>query len=184
METPPNAPNTPKSRGHTLFDRQAQRHANGSDNPDGSLNNKIIDIPRNSRELRPFYSNVQSAESSNRSPATDRRTIISKHSSNESKTNDKTLVEETDFPLIEPENNLRVNQSIPTSSLCCAMIDTAFDYLKKQNDNDDDDVVIVVDESNEFENENLSEDADSVDTIDLDAGFNNEQRNQGNFTFE
>lgn len=102
--------------------------------------------------------------------------------------------QETDFPLEEGPVVQRLEPAvvplIPTDSLCCAMIEQAFDYLPKQDDDDDDDDNDVVHQSsfqenedepiydnNDFERENQSDGGDSVDTIDLDAEPRNYQQN-------
>jgi hypothetical protein len=66
---------------------------------------------------------------------------------------------------------------MPSDSLCCAMVEQAFDYLKTHDD--DDDVVHrkniqrnqndPCDNIEIYDNDDISDGNDSVDTIDLDA---------------
>ena len=45
MAAPPTLPTPPKSRGHTLFDRQAQLHADTSDGPSTNTLTTLSDVP-------------------------------------------------------------------------------------------------------------------------------------------
>ncbi|CAF1683783.1 unnamed protein product, partial [Adineta ricciae] len=81
---------------------------------------------------------------------------------------------ETDFPMIEnpqaQESATSGSSFAPSDSLCCAMVEQAFDYLQTHDDNDD--VVYKkpsISHIDGSDNEENSEGNDSVDTIDLDA---------------
>ena len=223
MASSSNTPQTPKSRGHTLFDRQAQLHAYDSDRSSNHSTATICDPPL--PVLRPVQS-VSSAAPISQSPQLHHRRITSvplasrgpeSHSSQEqlsslplpppddsntvqeepgpSKSNEQP--QETDFPLVEDLAVHRLEPAvvplIPTDSLCCAVIEQAFDYLPKQDDDDDDDNDVVhhssfqenedepIYDNNDFERENQSDGGDSVDTIDLDAEPRNYQQNNSKY---
>ncbi|CAF0970487.1 unnamed protein product [Adineta steineri] len=214
MAAPPSASTPPKSRGHTLFDRQAERHArdsNASSNPPAT----IFDIPL--PQLKPVHSITSASTTASamiyRQPPhnqyspllTHRRSPLSSSQCNFNSNENVQLISvqprpestyikewpsppplplkksepllETDFPLIE-NSTIPSSNSMPSDSLCCAMVEQAFDYLQNHDDNDD--VVYKrtslqnVDGS---DNEENSEGNDSVDTIDLDATTSTNHQN-------
>ena len=219
MASSSNVPQTPKSRGHSLFDRQAQLHAYNSDQSSNHSTATICDPPLPT--LRAIHS-VSSAASVPPSPPLKHQRVPSlpleprksdPHISAEQlpsipsqedsahvkqepvllKSNEQP--QETDFPLVEGPVVRRPEPAfvslMPTDSLCCAMIEQAFDYLPKQEDDDDDDVVHrssfqenedePIYDNNEFERENQSDGGDSVDTIDLDATPSNYRQNNSKY---
>lgn len=169
MATPPGAPQTPKSRGVSLFDRQAQLHAYGSEQSASTLRDPPATalrpvqslnigppIPARSTSPRPLYPRLPDP------------------TPNQSKSSE--AFQETDFPLEEPPATLN-----PTNSLCFATVDQAFNYLEKHDD--DDDVVNARDEFAEhYYEENPSDGDDSVDTIDLDAATIHSRPSTSEFT--
>jgi hypothetical protein len=219
MTAPPTIPTPIKSRGHSLFDRQAQRHADGSDKSSQHILTTISDVPvplqkpvhalvsappstsstTHHQQYSPLLvhrrSPIPSAE--NYSPTTHGSSVqlIGVHPRPEStyikdwpipptptvpaKQSEQLL--ETDFPVFEnptvQESQPFVSNLMPSDSLCCAMVEQAFDYLKTHDD--DDDVIHAKNFSQHqddpsdnveiYDNEETSDGNDSVDTIDLDA---------------
>ncbi|CAF3537649.1 unnamed protein product [Rotaria sordida] len=234
MATPPSVSTPIKSRGLTLFDRQAQLHAYDSEKPSSHPSTTTFDVPI--PQVKPIYSALSAPVSTSpvihppppphhhphspvlfrhRSPESSSEydshsntnnnvqligvyprlesTISTKESPiSSSKTSEQIL--ETDFPLIETsaihESDLSGNNLIPSNSLCCAMIEQAFDYLKTHDDNDDDDDDDDIHRKNSaqneddpsydadgYNNEDNSDGADSVDTIDLDTTASTNHQN-------
>lgn len=218
MTAPPTLPVPHKSRGHSLFDRQAQLHADQSDKSPQTLLTTLSDIPvPTSKPLPSVISTVSTPYQPKQSPVlVHRRTPSSSAESSSSSTNHATVqlisvhprpestyikdwttppppplptfpfqppesVHETDFPLVEPatvqKSESITNQLMPSDSLCCAMVEKAFDYLQTHDDDDD----VIHDKRNShnredpsdnieiYDNEENSDGNDSVDTIDLDA---------------
>lgn len=161
MTTTPGAPQTPKSRGVSLFDRQAQLHAYDSEQSISTLRD-----PPSLSVLRPVQSLTVTGPpvpARSTSPRVIHQRFVTPLT-NKLKTSE--ALQETDFPL---EEELRPSLN-PTNSLCCATVEQAFNYLEKHDD--DDDVINVRDDRfdrYDVENENPSDGDDSVDTIDLDA---------------
>lgn len=190
MEIPSNAPPTPKSRGHCLFDRQAQLHACNSDSTTTYNSNTIVDIRPQLPALRVYHSSIIPSNNT-RVSSINRNTQNGSTRSNENlnsiEKHKTEVLHQTDFPLNEPTvelgNNSKKISINPTNSLCCAMIDSAFDYLGKSQESDDDDADVIIssndDKAKDIENENLSDGGESVDTIDLDAGVQRERANTG-----
>jgi hypothetical protein len=226
MAAPPSTPAS-KSRGHTLFDRQAQLHAYDSENS----SNTISDTPLSQQKLiHPIVSAPASTSSvtshqqyspllvHRRSPLSSSEghsqsnnnnvQLIGIHPRPEStyikqwplpptiptKTSEQFL--ETDFPLVEnstvQESEPLVSSILPSDSLCCAMVEQAFDYLQTHdNDDDDNDVIHNKNASQNrddpsynmdiYDNEEISDGNDSVDTIDLDATTSTNHQNDSKF---
>ncbi|CAF3181711.1 unnamed protein product [Rotaria socialis] len=241
MTTQPNIPTTPgKSRGHTLFDRQAQLHAYDSDASSAKSSATLFDVPL--PQGKPIYPVLSAPVSTSsviypplpplphneakspvlvhrRSPLlssenyahsdNDNVQLIAIHPRSEStssnkdsplpplsssKTSEQFL--ETDFPLIESstaptETEPFVNNVLPSNSVCCAVIEKAFDYLQNGNndDNDDDNNYLIHQRTSTqndedqsynvdgYDNEENSDGADSVDTIDLDTTTSTNHQN-------
>ena len=216
MATPPSIPISLKSRGHTLFDRQAQLHADDAE----KTSNAILDIPLPSthmisaRSVSSIPSLVQHHQSyspllgQRRSPV-----AVSGHRQSFSEQGNVQLISvhprqestyirevplpvkaaeqlyETDFPLVEnstiDKTEPSAANSIPSDSLCCAMIEQAFDYLHA-NDDDDDQPIEPKDtrendddqpyDGDDFDNGDNSDEGDSVDTIDPDTATRTHHR--------
>jgi hypothetical protein len=217
MAAPPSIPTPSKSRGHTLFDRQAQLHAYNSDNSSATISDiplpqskpvhSVISAPVSTSSIihhqqhSPLLVHRRSPLSSSEyySPINNNNNVqlIGIHPRPEStyikecplpstKTSEQLL--ETDFPFIE---NSTIQESeppiMPSDSLCCAMVEQAFDYLQTHDDDDD-----VVQEKNRddpsfnidsYDNEENSDGNDSVDTIDLDATTSTNHQNDSKFYY-
>ncbi|CAF2854630.1 unnamed protein product [Rotaria sp. Silwood2] len=222
MATPPSVPTPVKSRGHTLFDRQAQLHAYDSEKPSShpSITNFDAPIP----QVKPIYSALSAPVSTSpviyppppppppphyhpHSPVLFhlRSPVSSSQCDSHSNTNDNVQLIaiyprpesilpteetplppislskiseqllETDFPFVEnsttQESELSGNNSIPSNSLCCAMIEQAFDYLKTHDDNDDEDD----DDNIRRKDSRHNEDDPSYDA----DGYDNEENSDG-----
>jgi hypothetical protein len=215
MTAPPTIPTSAKSRGHSLFDRQAQLHADESDRASQHILTTLSDMPIPPPKPLHLLASVPASTSSTTQyspilvhrrspiPASERHIsashnsvqLIGVHPRPEStyikdwptlppvptippKQLEQLL--ETDFPLVEnsaAQESLPASTIMPSDSLCCAMVEQAFDYLKIHDD--DDDVIHGKnlprnqdDPSDNIEiygNEETSDGNDSVDTIDLDA---------------
>ncbi|CAF0786571.1 unnamed protein product [Adineta ricciae] len=207
MAAPPSVPTPPKSRGLTLFDRQAQLHAYDTDK--SSSSSSTANLPdRPTFSSKPITSApiiYRSAQQNHYSPLlAHRRSPLSTsecHSNSNNNNNvqligihprpESTYIKEwpsppplpakrseqlleTDFPMIEnpqaQESATSGSSFAPSDSLCCAMVEQAFDYLQTHDDNDD--VVYKkpsISHIDGSDNEENSEGNDSVDTIDLDA---------------
>jgi hypothetical protein len=215
MTAPPTIPTPNKSRGHSLFDRQAQLHADESDRPLQHILTTMSDMPVPPPKPVQFLVSAPASTSSTTQyspllvhrrsplPTTERHNsashnsvqLIGVHPRPEStyikdwpippipivpsKPSEQFL--ETDFPLVEnstvQETQPIVSNLMPSDSLCCAMVEQAFDYLKTHDD--DDDVVHrkniqrnqndPCDNIEIYDNDDISDGNDSVDTIDLDA---------------
>jgi hypothetical protein len=224
MAAPPSIPTPSKSRGHTLFDRQAQLHAYGSDKSSTYSSTTISDAPlpqqktihsvvstpvstssvTNHQQYSPLLVHRRSPLSSSEGYSqtnNDNVQLIGIHPRPKStylrecplpsKPSEQLL--ETDFPLVEnpiiQEFETHVHSSMPSDSLCCAMVEQAFDYLQTH---DDDDHVIHkknslknLDEQSynvdTYDNEETSDGNDSVDTIDLDATTSTNHQNDSKF---
>ena len=202
MATPPSIPVSLKSRGHTLFDRQAQLHADDAE----KTSNAIFDIPV---PLTQIVSSIPSLMQHHQSysPLLGHRrspVAVSDHRQSYSEQSNVQLISvqprqestyirevplppvkpveqlhETDFPLVE-NSTIDKDHLIPSDSLCCAMIEQAFDYLHANDDDNDDDQAIdpkdtrdIEDDQpydgDDFDNGDHSDGGDSVDTIDPDA---------------
>jgi hypothetical protein len=218
MAAPPSAPTPPKSRGHTLFDRQAQLHAHDSDKSSNPSSTTIFDIrlPQQ-KSIQPLSSSpityrhqyspllprrqspLSSSECYPNSNNNNNVQLIGIHPRPEStyikewplppvipsKTSEQQQqFLETDFPLVEnstkQESETSADNIIPSDSLCCAMIEQAFDYLKTHDDNDD---VVYQRNTDGYDNEENSDGADSVDTIDLDATTSTNHPNDSKFYY-
>ena len=217
MTAPPTIPTPGKSRGHSLFDRQAQLHADASDKPAQHILTTLSDAPMPPPKPIHSLTSVPTSTSSTSQyspllvhrrspiPASERHNsashnsvqLIGVHPRPESTyikdlptlppvpiASQKQLEQllETDFPFIEnsaPQESQPAPASslLPSDSLCCAMVEQAFDYLKTHDDDDD-----VIEGKNLprnqddpsdnieiYDNEETSDENDSVDTIDLDA---------------
>ncbi|CAF0848479.1 unnamed protein product [Rotaria sp. Silwood1] len=237
MAAPPSVPIPAKSRGHTLFDRQAQLHAYDSEKPSSHPSTTNFDIPI--PQVKPIYAALSAPVTTSpvicpppppppphhhphspvlfhrRSPISSsecdshpnnndnvqligiyprlestistKETLLPPISS--SKTSEQLL--ETDFPLIEnsttQESELSDNNLVPSNSVCCAVIEQAFDYLKTHDDDDDDDDIHEKNsrqnedepsyDADDYDNEENSDGADSVDTIDLDTTTSTNHQN-------
>jgi hypothetical protein len=218
MAAPPSAPTPPKSRGHTLFDRQAQLHAHDSDKSSNPSSTTIFDIrlpqqksiqplssspityrhqyspllprrqsPLSSSECYPNSNNNNNVQLIGIHPRPE-STYIKESPLPPTKTSEQLL--ETDFPFIEnstiQESESPASNLLPSDSLCCAMVEQAFDYLKTHDDDDD----VVAHEKNRddpsfnidsYDNEENSDGNDSVDTIDLDATTSTNPQNDSKF---
>jgi hypothetical protein len=226
MAAPPGTPTMTKSRGHSLFDRQAQLHAHDTDNKQPNYQSTIVyEMPL--PQVKPFNSDSTSPVihrhppyspkvSQRRSPLTTENypetigsnvQLIGIHPRPEStyikdwplpptfSINISEQFLETDFPLHE---NLAIQETIlpfkslmPSDSVCCAMIEQAFDYLQIHDDDGDEDVDIIhyknsihnEDNVDGDYNEEHSDGGDSVDTIDLDATTSTNHQNDSKFYY-
>jgi hypothetical protein len=222
MAAPPTIPTPPKSRGHTLFDRQAQLHAYDTDKSSNTISDTTLSQQKLVRPIisapvpTPSVINHQPYSPSlvrHRSPLPSSECYLQTNNNNNvqligihprpesiyikespllpssipAKTSEQLL--ETDFPLVEnptiQESEPIVNNIMPSDSLCCAMVEQAFDYLQTHDDDDDvihdknrDDPSFNVDN---YYNEENSDGNDSVDTIDLDATTSTNHQNDSKF---
>lgn len=221
MAAPPSIPTPSKSRGHTLFDRQAQLHAYDSDKTSNNSSSTISDLPLPlHKSIYPNLSTppvIQYHQQQQNSPLlVHHRSPLSTSEGYSQINNNVQLIGihprpqstyikestvptkefeeliETDFPFIEnsavQEPDTPVNQIVPSDSLCCAMIEQAFDYL--QTHDDDDDVVHEKQQEDPsfnvdcyYNNEENSDGNDSVDTIDLDATTSTNHQNDSKFYY-
>ena len=237
MATPPIVP---KSRGHTLFDQQAQLHVHNAyksaSHPSTGIFFWVL-LPQMKLVYSMFLASASTPVAMHSSP-TPPSTLLHHHmcssplvhprspfsvpecvlqsnndtvqlisiqsrpdptdSAKDSISNAITPSEtskrllETDFPLVEStfihESQSSVNNVMPSNSLCCAVIEQAFDYLRADDDDDGVDNVIHQGNSpqnpndllyspNGYENEEISDGNDSVDTIDLDATASTNHQN-------
>lgn len=221
MAAPPSTPSQSKSRGHTLFDRQAQLHAYDPERPSSYLSSTLSDKPEAIHKTMypnlstPVIHHYQQPQQQQYSPILVHRRSPISSSDIYSQTNnnvqllgihprpESTYIKdsvkpseqllETDFPLVEnvtvqePESPLN-NNTMPSDSLCCAMVEQAFDYL--QTHDDDDDVVVHEKQQDDssfniecYYNEEHSDGNDSVDTIDLDATTSTNHQNDSKFYY-
>lgn len=200
MAAPQNPPDlSSKSRGHSLFDRQAQRHAHDPENPS---TNTILDIPLPMPPLRAVQSLVTTPVASS-NPS--RRTLLATADSY-TYSNDtgvrlisvhprpeanyikdtppvaapsppppvSTQLQETDFPLYETapidESDEPTREStLLNESACGAIVEKAFDYLPSYDDDDD---VVQYEDHDDDDSYTFNYHADedySSGTNDLDA---------------
>lgn len=230
MTAPPTLPAANKSRGHSLFDRQAQLHADQSDKSPHTLLTTLSDIPVPANKPLPsVISTVSNPYQPKQSPVLVHRRTPSSSAESSSSTNHATVqlisvhprpestyikewtpspppllptftsrpsesMLETDFPLVEPttvhKSEPIINQLMPSDSLCCAMVEKAFDYLQTHDDDDD----VIHDKRNShihedpsdnieiYDNEENSDGDDSVDTIDLDATTSTNYQNDSKYS--
>ncbi|UJR23314.1 hypothetical protein I4U23_026328 [Adineta vaga] len=209
MAAPPSAPTSSKSRGLSLFDRQAQLHAHDTDKTSSNSSKNFFDKPTTPSKSMQLITSApaiyRSTQYNQYSPLlAHRQSPLSTSEYNSDSTNNNNVqligihprpestyikewpspptlpfknnehLQETDFPLVEnssvQDSQTSASNLAPSDSLCCAMIEQAFDYLQTHDDNDD--VVYKkpsIEQIDGSDNEENSEGNDSVDTIDLDA---------------
>ena len=221
MAAPPDTPT--KSRGHSLFDRQAQLHARASGNkPSNQQTNIVYNLPLPQVKTITTYSTspiihrqppLPPSVTHRESPVTTENyqqkndknvQLIGIHPRPEStyikdwplpptfssRSSEQYL--ETDFPLYEnppiQESTLIVKSLMPSDSVCCAVIEQAFDYLQAHDDDYDDIVQYKSylknrNNADGYDNEEHSDGGDSVDTIDLDATTSTNHQNDSKFYY-
>jgi len=192
MASPP--PTLPKSRGHSLFDRMAQKHAQDPDKPSSQ---NTSSTPKPLPPLRTSYS-VSSPpvprhpyspiSTHHRSPSSTSESytysnnnsvqLLSVHPRLESNyikeipppaplpPTVSAKLQETDFPLYESSE--KEEAQTPTT-----VIEKAFDYLEKHDDYNDDDDVIHQESFNEQECNSDSFDDENEDNIDITPSIQN-----------